>query len=587
LPGLKRLGAAALAQGGLVSNLRLVAAATVLLAAAASGPLHAQISVPVDQLPRPSDQPLPVPPPIAPKPQITLPPLPAPEGPALSRGVTVVVKAFRFVGNTAVPSADLEAIAKPFLGRPIGNAQLEELRLLLTRRYVEAGYVNSGAVIPDQDVSDGVITFRVVEGRLSEIVIGGQNRFAPDYLRDRIALGAGPPLNVNDLQERMQIMLQDPMIERMSAELAPGVERGDAVLRVDVTEAKRFIGGVTLSNDRSPVVGENQAELFVAARNLLGRGDTFGLRGAFTEGLDDYSAYFGIPVTARGTLFTLRGTRTNSRVVEAPLDQLDISSRGTSVDGILSHPLYETARETVTGSMTLTRRSIRNYFLGEPSPFIPGAPDGKIVISAFRLGVEAVARTEQQVASGRLLYSHGLDAFGSTVSDEPGVPDSRFDVFLAQLQWVRLVAGRDGQIVLRGDAQLTGDALLGPERYSLGGMNSVRGYRTDLLVRDNGWFASLEYRHRIANLPVRPNAGPGEGAVRLVAFFDYGRAWDERNPPNALKSIWSVGPGVRWEPVPGLNFEFYYGVALRDVTTPTNTLSDKGVHLRLAFVQPF
>lgn len=569
-----------------MSRLRLLATA-IAFYAASSAPAHAQISVPVDQLPRPSDQPLPAAPPIPPRPEIVLPPLPAPEGPALSRGMTVVAKQFRFVGNTAISTADLESIAKPFLDRPIGNAQLEELRLLVTRRYVEAGYVNSGAVIPDQDVSDGVVTLRIVEGRLSEIVIGGPNKFDPEYLRDRIALGAGPPLNVNDLQERMQIMLQDPMIERMSGELAPGVERGDAVLRVDVAEAKRFVGGITLSNDRSPVVGENQAELFVAARNLLGRGDTFGLRGAFTEGLDDYSAYFSIPVSARGTLFTLRGTKTYSRVVEAPLDQLDISSRGASVDAILSHPLYETVRETLTGSVTLTRRSIQNYFLGQPSPFIPGVPDGKFVISAVRLGLEGVARTEEQVVSGRLLYSHGVDAFGSTVSDAEEIPDSKFNVFLGQFQWVRLVAGRAGQVVLRGDVQLTGDPLLGPERYSLGGMNSVRGYRTDLLVKDSGWFASLEYRHLVAHLPVRPAAGAGEGAIRLAAFFDYGQAWDKENPPNALKSIWSVGPGVRWELMPGLNFEFYYGIALRDVTTPTTTLSDKGIHLRLGFVQPF
>lgn len=569
-----------------MSRLRLLATA-IAFYAASSAPAHAQISVPVDQLPRPSDQPLPAAPPIPPRPEIVLPPLPAPEGPALSRGMTVVAKQFRFVGNTAISTADLESIAKPFLDRPIGNAQLEELRLLVTRRYVEAGYVNSGAVIPDQDVSDGVVTLRIVEGRLSEIVIGGPNKFDPEYLRDRVALGAGPPLNVNDLQERMQIMLQDPMIERMSGELAPGVERGDAVLRVDVAEAKRFVGGITLSNDRSPVVGENQAELFVAARNLLGRGDTFGLRGAFTEGLDDYSAYFSIPVSARGTLFTLRGTKTYSRVVEAPLDQLDISSRGASVDAILSHPLYETVRETLTGSVTLTRRSIQNYFLGQPSPFIPGVPDGKFVISAVRLGLEGVARTEEQVVSGRLLYSHGVDAFGSTVSDAEEIPDSKFNVFLGQFQWVRLVAGRAGQVVLRGDVQLTGDPLLGPERYSLGGMNSVRGYRTDLLVKDSGWFASLEYRHLVAHLPVRPAAGAGEGAIRLAAFFDYGQAWDKENPPNALKSIWSVGPGVRWELMPGLNFEFYYGIALRDVTTPTTTLSDKGIHLRLGFVQPF
>src|SRR5262245_4705408 len=123
---------------------------------AAPASLPAQItipSIPPDQLPRPSDQPLPAPPPVVPKPPILLPPPPAPDAPALSRGVRVVAKGFRFVGNTIVPEEELQAIAAPYVGRELGNAELESLRLALTRRYVEAGYINSGAVIPDQDVS--------------------------------------------------------------------------------------------------------------------------------------------------------------------------------------------------------------------------------------------------------------------------------------------------------------------------------------------------------------------------------------------------------------------------------------------------
>jgi hemolysin activation/secretion protein len=140
---------------------------------------------------------------------------------------------------------------------------------------------------------------------------------------------------------------------------------------------------------------------------------------------------------------------------------------------------------------------------------------------------------------------------------------------------------------VRGDVQLADQALLGPERYSLGGLNSVRGYRTDLLVKDNGWFGSIEYRHLLGYLPVRAGPAETEGAVRLAVFVDGGQAWDKRNLPNALKTISGAGPGVRWDILPGLNFEFYYGYAFKNVTTPTQTLSDKGIYFRLAYSQPF
>ena len=566
------------------SRLRRVAAAVLV---AAATPVAAQIpSIPIDQLPRPSDMPLPAPPPVVPKPPIVLPPAPAPGAPALSRGVRVLAKAFRFVGNTIVPEDELQAIAAPYVGRELGNAELEELRLALTRRYVEAGYINSGAVIPDQDVSGGVITFRIVEGRLSEIVVGGANGFRAPYLQDRLALGSGPPLNVNELQERMQLMLQDPQIANMSAELAPDVERGDAVLRVDVTEAKRYTIGLKASDNRSPVVGQNEIEGFVSARNLLGFGESLALRAGATQGLNDYSAVFAFPLSARGTLLTIRYDHTKSEVVEAPLSQLDIGAKSTAWDITVSHPFYERLNRVINGSVTLARRNTYSTFLGDASPFIFGAPDGRTRISVARFGIDGVERTQTDVIAGRVLLSQGMDTLDATVVDDPELPDSRFTALLGQFQWVRLLSPQ-GQLVFRADGQWASDPLLGSEKYSIGGMDSVRAYRRDYAIRDKGWFTSLEYRHLVANVPVRANPAPNEGAVRLAAFVDYAEAWDVNGPGSVVTKLGGAGPGIRWEPAPGAELSFYYGIRLTDAKPPANTWPDRGLYFRFIVSHSF
>jgi hemolysin activation/secretion protein len=569
------------------SRLRRIAAALALMAIGV--PAAAQVtipSIPLDQLPRPSDQPLPAPPPVVPRPPIVLPPAPAPGAPALSRGVRVLAKGFRFVGNTIVPEEDLQAIAAPYVGRELGNAELEELRLALTRRYVEAGYINSGAVIPDQDVSGGVITFRIIEGRLSEIVVGGANGFRAPFLQDRLALGAGPPLNVNDLQERMQLMLQDPQIANMSAELAPGVERGDAVLRVDVTEAKRYTVGLKASDNRSPVVGQNEVEGFFSARNLLGFGESLALRAGVTEGLNDYSAVFAMPLSARGTLLTVRYDYTDSRVVEAPLNQLDIGAKSSAWDITVSHPFYERLNRVINGSVTLARRSTSSTFLGQPSPFIPGAPDGRTVISVARFGLDGVERTQTDVIAGRVLVSRGIETLNATIIDDDDLPDSRFTALLGQFQWVRLLSPA-GQLVFRADGQWASDPLLGSEKYSIGGMDSVRSYRRDYAIRDKGWFTSLEYRHLIAHVPVRANPAPNEGAVRLAAFVDYAQAWDINGPGSVKTKLGGAGPGIRWEPAPGAELSFYYGIRTTSAPPPANTWPDRGLYFRFIVSHAF
>ncbi len=69
-----------------------------------------------------------------------------------------------------------------------------------------------------------------------------------------------------------------------------------------------------------------------------------------------------------------------------------------------------------------------------------------------------------------------------------------------QGQWVRLLAP-DTLLLLRADAQLADRALLPFEQFSLGGIDSVRGYRQDALLTDNGIFASAEVRIPILRLP--------------------------------------------------------------------------------------
>jgi len=549
---------------------------------------QAPVAPSIEQLRRPGDMPLTAPEPRpAPKPPgIAIPPPAAtPSSPTLSQGGRVQARAFRFVGNTVVPDADLQAIAAPFVGLRIGIAELDDLRVRLTRRYVDAGYINSGAVIPDQDIGGGLITFEIVEGRLTEIVVGGDNRFRAGYLRDRLALGAGPVLNISQLQERMQLMLQDPQISRVAAELAPGIQRGEAALRADVTGAPAFIAGATLSNERSPAVGADQTDLFFGTRNLLGLGEAFTLRAAGTSGLRDYAASYTVPINAIGTTMHFRHQRTYSRVVEAPFNQLDIGARSTSTELGIAHPLIERPQRTLVATALLAHRSTQALFLGQPSPFVPGVPDGHTTVGAFRVGLDWVDRTPDRVFAGRAIVSHGLSAFGATVGD--GFPDSRFTTLLIQAQWVQRAFGGTGQWLLRAEGQFADSPLLGSEKYSIGGIDSVRGYRKDVMVRDTGWFGSVEYRHTVGHLSLRPGAEPGEGPIRLAIFADMGQARDRAGTNPSPSYLASVGPGARWEPLPGLEVQAYRGVALKDIRTATRTSQDRGLHLRVVFARLF
>jgi hemolysin activation/secretion protein len=125
-------------------------------------------------------------PPEAPK--LILPPIP-PLHPAeqgrLGAAPLLFVRAYRFEGNTAFTDQELEQVAAPWTGREISSADLQALRDALTLHYVTAGYVTSGALIPDQSPQDGVVEIRIVEGTLAAIEVEDPGWLRAGYVRSR------------------------------------------------------------------------------------------------------------------------------------------------------------------------------------------------------------------------------------------------------------------------------------------------------------------------------------------------------------------------------------------------------------------
>src|SRR5439155_23567904 len=109
-----------------------------------------------------------------PQPSVTAPAPPAAQQALpLSTAPIFVLRVIKVEGNTALDEPSIEKIAAPFIGKPVSIADLEEIRRQLTLLYVDRGYINSGFTIPDQNVQNGAIVFRAVEGRVTGIELSG------------------------------------------------------------------------------------------------------------------------------------------------------------------------------------------------------------------------------------------------------------------------------------------------------------------------------------------------------------------------------------------------------------------------------
>ncbi|MBW2290785.1 MAG: ShlB/FhaC/HecB family hemolysin secretion/activation protein [Deltaproteobacteria bacterium] len=509
---------------------------------------------------------------------IPLPPPPAPEPGLLAPGLLVEVREFRITGNTVFSAAELAAVVAPYTGRQITSQELQEARRALTSHYTDRGYVNSGAIIPDQDVGAGVIELRVVEGHLTDLEIEGNRWFRTDYLERRLLISADEPLQIDRLERLLKRLQNNQRIRRVNAELAPGGIPGEAILRVLVEEELPFALDVELSNHESPAIGEVSERIHLAHENLSGRSDVLEATYGISEGLNDLDARYELPFTSWDTRLELHYWLTSSEVTEAPFGSLDIKSRSETAGIGISQPFYEVAGGELRAGVTGEWRRSRSRLLGSGFDF-PGTgadDDGESRESVLRIHQQWVRRGRSQVFAVRSSVSVGLDILNAT-RNSGGLPDGQFVSWLAQLRWAQRFDALFGtEFVFRTDLQLSSDPLMPLEQFPIGGHASVRAYRETETAMDQGVAGSLEARIPL----VRTASGH---VLHLAPFFDAGRGWNRSRPDFLPRTLISAGVGLRYGFGDWLRAEFYWGEQLKDLPVPPDrAIQDRGIYFRLS-----
>ncbi|ULA69797.1 MAG: ShlB/FhaC/HecB family hemolysin secretion/activation protein [Nitrospira sp.] len=495
----------------------------------------------------------------------------------------VFVHDIHVTGSTVFSDAELAEVTAPYRNRDLTTEDLEKVRLALTLLYVNKGYLTSGAVIPDQDVTFGTIVIQIVEGTLARIDVEGNEWFRSSYLRDRVARGLSTPLSIHPLQERIQLLQQDPRIERVNAELKPGDIRGESVLNVRVKDANPFRAWLEFNNYQTPTVGAERGLATVAHQNVTGHGDQFMFTYGRSHGVNPIiDTSYSLPLNAYETTFTAYYRRNAFLVVENPFRALDLNVDSQVIGIALRQPVYRTVTDefavTLTGEHLYLKTTSAFDAPGLPSLFIPGSSTtGVATVSALRFSQEYTHRSPSLVFAALSRVSVGLDVLGATINSGP-LPDGQFVSWLGQAQVVKRLDDWWGvQLLGRVAAQVASDRLFPLEQMPVGGRFSVRGYRENTLVRDDAVLASFESRFPLLRFP------SGEDRVQFAPFVDFGHAWNAKGDTPDLRTLASVGAGLRWMILPQerARFEMYWGQQLNHVRGGEGNMQDHGIHLQL------
>ncbi|MEO0014773.1 MAG: hypothetical protein RLZZ535_3162 [Cyanobacteriota bacterium] len=505
------------------------------------------------------------------------------------------VKKIRVQGYTIFSDREIAKIIKPYQGKKLGFRQLRNITEAITNLYVSKGYITSGAFLPNQEIVEGIINIRVVEGKLEDLNITGLKHLQENYVRSFISSAQklpkpntdsksgsfsdqSPPLNIKSIKSELNLLKRDPSIKNIKAELVQGTEPNLSVLLIKIKETSPYDAKLSFDNYRSPSVGEFQGTIEAGYRNLLGLSDRAFAQYNLTEGLDAYSVGYKTPLVSpkNGTLsFEYRNG--DSKIIEN-FESANIRAESDTVSLQYRQPIiYQPEREIAWG-LAFERQNSETFILDDqPFSFTADPQQTKSVISVLKLTGDWIERSPTSVLGFNSELNFGLDVFDATVNEN--TPDGLFFSWLGQGQWTKaLNQDRDLLLVTRLTTQLSPDSLLPLEQFTLGGVGTVRGYRQNQEVGDNAVVGTIEVYLPLIGERI------SSSKLNLVPFFDGGIVWD--NNSDEAEALASLGIGLDWQFKEFLSLRVDWGVPLINTSDRGDSLQDNGFSFSLQ-LQPF
>ncbi len=516
-------------------------------------------------------QPLETEPPVLP-PSDQLPEPEQPEQPVEPTGETVTLSDIQVLGSTVFAPADFEPILAPYLNRPISLAELQTAADEITQLYLEAGYLTSRAVLPDQTIEEGRVQIQVVEGRLAEIQVEGTDRLQA-YVRDRITIATQPPLRQDALENQLRRLRADPLFDNLEASLRAGEGVGESVLVVRVEEAPAFVADLRLDTYSPPSVGQIRLGSQLRYRNPTGVGDELSATAyrTTTGGSSIYDLTYRRPLNPQDGTLQLRYAPNFFELTDPglPFTALGVTGDARVYEVSYRQPISRSLQEEFALSVGFHHRvgeTLISNFIADSSR-----------TSVFQFGQDYLRRDPQGAWVVRSQFSLGTGLLNATIRPDPQ-PDGQFLSWLGQVQRVQRL-GDDHLLTVQGALQFASEPLLGSERFTLGGGQSVRGYPQNARSGDSGLRLSIEDR-----ITVLRDEG-GNPALQLAPFVDAGWVWfqDANSQPTQNNALLSTGIGALFSPLPNFDVRLDLGFPLIELTEPGDRQDGPRLDLNLIY----
>jgi hemolysin activation/secretion protein len=490
---------------------------------------------------------------------------------------SLFIREFRVKGSTKLPMPEVEDAVYPYLGPGRTEGDVEQARAALEKVYQDKGFQTVSVVIPQQEVRGGVVYLQVEEAKVGRLRVKGSRYFSLDAIKKGApSLAEGKVPNFNEVARDMVALNQLPD-RRITPTMRPGVEPGTYDVDLNVKDTFPLHGSLELNNRYSQNTTPLRLNGAVSYSNLWQLGHTLGFSFQIApQNIDDaqvYSAYYlaRIPQVEWFSLM-FQATRQNSNV--STLGGGATAGNGSIVGGRAMFTLP--APNTVGFYHSLSLGLDYKHF--DQDITVGGVTTGSpITYWPWSLNYNAALAGKSSTTELNAAVVFGFQGMGSTeveFDNRRYNADGSFIYFRGDLSHTQdLPFGFQAYGQTQG--QIANQPLVDSEQFSLGGLDTVRGYLESEVLGDNALCGTFELR-----TPSVPQV-LGIDEWRFYGFVDGGAATlnDPLPEQTSRFNLASIGAGSRIHLLEFLNGSVDAGVPL--ISQPDSSRGQVRVTFRL------
>ena len=463
------------------------------------------------------------------------------------------IKRFDVRGNTLLAPEQVERIVAPFTGANKDFADIQRALESLELAYRERGYGIVQVILPEQDITKGVVQFRVKQPTVGRVLIEGNKHFDAQNIRRSLpTVKEGETPNSKAIARNLQVTAEHP-VKETNVLLRSAASEDQVDVNIKVSDRKPWRAFLSGDNTGTPETGSYRVGFGYQHSNLFNRDHS--LTGQYItspDHVDDVQIYalgYRIPLYEWNAALDLIGGYSNvdSGVVGG---LFNVAGSGTVAGARLSYFLPKWGEVDQKLALGLDYRAFKNEVIFGGQGFVPD-----ITIHPVSLTYSGLLR----MTAGEFSY------YGSASRNIPGGNDGSKEDFQcprpsdglcvragAEAEYTIFRYGAnyghafatDWQLRAGFNGQYTNDALVPGELFGAGGQDSVRAFRLREVTNDKGYSGTLEaYTPDFA----RKLGLADTTRARLLAFFDISQLRRNNTQPGevAKENLSSIGVGLR------------------------------------------